>query len=485
VDGTPPYEVQWYRNGSPILGETTSYDFNSSDGSFVGVSGGAFVNAIWRYDSASGTWIVDGDRDDCGTGSFATLTSPTLTINKEGEATVTFRHRYSFESDATVHWDGGQVRISVNGGDPVPVPAGSFSQNGYAVDRLIGGNNILAGQYAFAATSPGYGAGEFIESVATLGSFPVGATIAVQFAGGWDECSRASVPNWQITDVQISQGGKADGLAYRIASALPSRDNGSQFYATVKNPLGEATSRTATLTVISDTTPPTLVSASASSFTTLLLTFSEALLPESADPFAFSIVYAGEPPSASRLTVESATLVSPNVILLTTSQMEENTAYEVVVNGVVDLAEAANPIATDTRGAFRSWVAGGGGVLFEAYSGIGGVAVADLLNSPNYPNSPDVVATIAGFSSRLVYADDSHENYGARMRGLFIPPLSGNWVFFLRSDDASRLFLNPNGPDAAGKVQIQDEPGCCNAFAVHPSSPFPLLAGHGYYLELL
>jgi len=65
------------------------------------------------------------------------------------------------------------------------------------------------------------------------------------------------------------------------------------------------------------------------------------------------------------------------------------------------------------------------------------------------------------------------------------PPTSGNWVFYIRSDDSSILYFNPTGPNAAGKVIIQEETGCCNAFAGHTTAPQALVAGQGYYIEML
>src|SRR6266508_4861135 len=92
---------------------------------------------------------------------------------------------------------------------------------------------------------------------------------------------------------------------------------------------------------------------------------------------------------------------------------------------------------------------------------------------------------MSGFDTRTVYPNDSHEGYGALMFGYFIPPTSGNWIFYLRSDDSSRLFLNPNGSDAAGKIMIQEETACCGPFSGHASAPQALTAGQQYYIEAI
>src|SRR5262249_28754817 len=76
-------------------------------------------------------------------------------------------------------------------------------------------------------------------------------------------------------------------------------------------------------------------------------------------------------------------------------------------------------------------------------------------------------------------------NFGGRITGVFIPPTSGNWIFYLKSDDASQLFLNPSGPGAAGKVMLTEETGCCNNYADHISGPQALTPGSPYYIEAL
>jgi hypothetical protein len=172
-------------------------NFNSSNGGFT--SAGSAI-APWTYDSSGGCWSTNG-RAACGSPFFETLTSPTVTVSYADQLTLTFDHRYSFEPDIT-RWDGGQVRMSINGGAFFAVPDASFSANGY--DGIITGNNVLSGQEAFNGNSPGYSTPAFIRSIADLGNFNVGDTLAIQFIAGFDECGRGLEPNWQIDLVQIS-----------------------------------------------------------------------------------------------------------------------------------------------------------------------------------------------------------------------------------------------------------------------------------------
>lgn len=126
-----------------------------------------------------------------------------------------------------------------------------------------------------------------------------------------------------------------------------------------------------------------------------------------------------------------------------------------------------------------------GFLKFEAYQGIDGVNVSDLTNNAAFPASPSETRYLTAFDSRTAYADNSHESYGARISGYFVPNVSGNWIFYLRSDDGGQLFLNPTGDDPGGKILLTEETACCNLFSAHPSVPQFLAAGSRYYIEAL
>ena len=70
------------------------------------------------------------------------------------------------------------------------------------------------------------------------------------------------------------------------------------------------------------------------------------------------------------------------------------------------------------------------------------------------------------------------------MSGYFVPQLSTNHTFYLRSDDASKLFLSTNDQES-NKVELAFEPGCCNPYSAHASSPVALIAGQRYYFEVI
>ena len=179
------------------------WNFNSGDGSFA-VANSAGVEGPWTYDptvgiGGTGGWFANGS-GAVGVPTSSVLTSPTLTITARGPVTLSFDHRYSFEYDG-VRWDGGNVRVSVNGGPFVVVGNSQFTINGYT--GVITGHGILTDQEGFNSDSPGYATPAFIRSIAELGDFQAGETIAIQFAAGWDELALGSRPSWVIDNVCV------------------------------------------------------------------------------------------------------------------------------------------------------------------------------------------------------------------------------------------------------------------------------------------
>ena len=65
-----------------------------------------------------------------------------------------------------------------------------------------------------------------------------------------------------------------------------------------------------------------------------------------------------------------------------------------------------------------------------------------------------VVSNWTIFESRTNIAD----NYTRRVSGFFIPPQTGDYVFFISSDDESRLFISTNSDQPAAKVWVAHQP---------------------------
>ncbi|MBN8248414.1 MAG: discoidin domain-containing protein, partial [Verrucomicrobia bacterium] len=232
-----------------------------------------------------------------------------------------------------------------------------------------------------------------------------------------------------------------------------------------------------------DVTKPVLQSATATgTYNTVILTFSENVEAASATTVAN---YAITP----ALTVTAAS-VSRNVVTLTTAaQTPGATAYTVTVNNVLDTSK--NAVATDSTALFYSYLAIRSGVLkISTWTGIAGTPVQNLYDDPRYQaGTPDSVGAVFSFNSRDFHPTDALENYGAVVEGLLTPTESGNYHFFLRSDDASELYISTDNTAANLAFQAQ-ETGCCAAFQEPDlgaeettAVPIALVANQSYFIR--
>ncbi len=259
------------------------------------------------------------------------------------------------------------------------------------------------------------------------------------------------------------------------------------YYCVVSNAGGSITSSLSEVTVVADAFKPEIVRiAAGGNLDTIIVQFGERVnLVEAGDQFPYSI---GGINPASVTIIDPGSPKSGTVVQLTLAaenRLASDTEYQMVLSGITDLAGNSTD---DTRiYTFRTWVLNpAGGVLFQAFSGVAAPNTIDsLTSSPNFPNAPFTNAVLGVFDSRAIFPDDSHENYGSRVRGLFIPQVSGLWRFYIRSDDPGQVFVNPLGPDPAGKIMVINETGCCGDWNKYQSDAFQMEAGRGYYIESL
>jgi hypothetical protein len=230
-----------------------------------------------------------------------------------------------------------------------------------------------------------------------------------------------------------------------------------------------------------DTTAPEFVSITTDcSLNTIVLTFSEKLDEASAtDPGNYSIT-----PSVA---IESITH-KRGVITITTAMQDPASSYEVSASNITD--ESKNAIPDNSGGKIFTCVESTEGILtFKAWYGIGGTPVVGLFDDGRYPNDWDFMGPVYSFNSRDIFPDDSHDNYGAVIEGWITPEETGEYDFFLRSDDASELWISTD--DSEGNLQFQaEEPGCCNAFLEVGAdqttfTPISMTAGEKYFIQVL
>ena len=263
---------------------------------------------------------------------------------------------------------------------------------------------------------------------------------------------------------------------YAVASA-PYSLNGSVFAVIVSNPFSSVTSNPALLTVTPDTAPPTIVRLDGSAtLDRVTVSFSEPVTSATANNSANYSFTGG-------LTVLDASLQPnlTNIILLTTPQTPGQT-YSLTATGVRDTAALHN--TAPTTASFTAGTLTRGFLRREVFTGIGGsTALADLVNNPRFPDSPDQVSFVTQFESPVNVGD----NYGQRLLGLLLPPQTGFYVFFASSDDEGALYLssdaNPENKTLVASVPSATSLREWNRYASQQSAPVWLVAGQPYYVE--
>ena len=81
------------------------------------------------------------------------------------------------------------------------------------------------------------------------------------------------------------------------------------------------------------------------------------------------------------------------------------------------------------------------GIVREVYTNITGNSISNLTNHPSYPDKP---ANRHLVRAQFEAPTNVSDNYGQRMHGLIRAPQTGNYTFWLASDDNGQLWLSTN-----------------------------------------
>jgi hypothetical protein len=121
----------------------------------------------------------------------------------------------------------------------------------------------------------------------------------------------------------------------------------------------------------------------------------------------------------------------------------------------------------------------------EQYNNIPGKLITDLTSNSNYPNRPSVTTRLTAFEAPL----NAGENFGARIRGYIVPPTTGNYTFWIASDDQSELWLSTDSTTARkkkiGSVTGNTLSRQYTKYPAQKSVAIALIAGKKYYIEAL
>jgi hypothetical protein len=257
---------------------------------------------------------------------------------------------------------------------------------------------------------------------------------------------------------------------------IPYTENGHQIQVRVSNSanVNGVTSAAALLTVIRDTTPPTVVKANASSDgTQVTVVFSKAV-----DMNNTAV-------DLSNYSIDQGVIISypassgaNAVVLHLSAPLPGGLSYVLSIHGVQDTSSTPNTMAP-TQVTFRSSLFQAGAVLHKKYTDpapVNGTSFATLQTDPRYPNSPDrqdIMANFeypAGGSGRDTVADPGGNGagdglqitYSDTLECFFTPPTTNDYVFFAAGADLDDVYLSTD-TDPANMVNIAQVNGWTNA----------------------
>jgi hypothetical protein len=126
---------------------------------------------------------------------------------------------------------------------------------------------------------------------------------------------------------------------------------------------------------------------------------------------------------------------------------------------------------------------GPGGVIREWWTGVSGTDLETLRNDADFPDNPSGRELLDSMEGPTGWAD----NYGSRLVGYLYPPETGDYTFWIASDDFGELLLSPDA-DPANAVAIAGVPGYTGSrewtkYPEQTSLPQSLVAGERYYIE--
>jgi regulation of enolase protein 1 (concanavalin A-like superfamily) len=275
----------------------------------------------------------------------------------------------------------------------------------------------------------------------------------------------------------------ATAASYTTPSLTYASDNGAQFICVVSNLNKQVlTSTAATLSIDPDFVKPTVSSVAGTIlFNQIVVTYSEAVQDASATNLGNYTVTGG-------LTLQSAKLSADKLsVTLGTPVQTAGTSYSVTIKNVKD---KAGNVMDDAQKSFTAFVFLQGYLIREYYADIGGgTTVADLTNNANFiAGKPTSVSAI---TDKFQTPTDVADNYGQKVYGLLIPPLTGNYTFYISSDDASALYLSTDdSPAHKSATPIATVASWTSSLqwtkeANQKSAPIALQAGKMYYVEAL
>ncbi|KPQ01381.1 PA14 domain-containing protein [Marinobacter sp. HL-58] len=125
-----------------------------------------------------------------------------------------------------------------------------------------------------------------------------------------------------------------------------------------------------------------------------------------------------------------------------------------------------------------------GRVELRLFEDIPGSRIKELLESPKYPDNPDEVIEMTS----LEMVENRGDKYGALARGFIVPPVSGDYTFFVSGDDQTQLWLSTDSTDdnlsLIASVTGYTTRNRYNKYSSQTSPIQSLSGGNRYYFEV-
>ncbi len=125
------------------------------------------------------------------------------------------------------------------------------------------------------------------------------------------------------------------------------------------------------------------------------------------------------------------------------------------------------------------------GATLDTWTDISGNAIADLMARTN--NLADAPNKSERLGSLLESPSNVGENYGIRMKGWLLPPVTGNYEFWIASDDNGEFWLSADDNPANKIRRCSCDWASSRQWDKYPeqkSTPLLLVAGKPYYFEV-
>jgi hypothetical protein len=326
------------------------------------------------------------------------------------------------------------------------------------------------------AVQPNYGGGDSDAFLLKLDPDGQAALFATYLGGNGNE---------GCMGVAVGQDGSAYIVGYTSATNFPTQNAVQAAFG------GAPVDGFVTRISDPDTNPPVILAAgNYDNPSVVAIDFSEAVdVATATNPANYTL------DQGVRISSVSMGINSKTVRVLT-SGLTNGTTYTMNVSNVLDRAPVPNLIAPGTQVTFTALGLYRGFLQEQVYQDIAGHNLSDLMNSPKFPDHPDETNHIHQFEI-LPFAVPTG---GLKVSGYLLPPITGDYTFYLCSRGEGLLSLSRNESpenltpiafDPAGALQ-----GHSRQWLHYPAAfptnappnislPVHLEAGRAYYIQAL